>query len=79
MINEKQRFHQVRRSYAHIYSRIKEHQEMLRILEAPSVYRLGALDEHPMCRLGRGSHWPRMRLSVGSQQLLPMGSRQFFR
>ena len=36
MINEKQRFHQVRRSYAHIYSRIKEHQEMLRILEAPA-------------------------------------------
>ena len=36
MINEKQRFHQVTRSYAHIYSRIKEHQEMLRILEAPA-------------------------------------------
>lgn len=36
MINEKQRFQQVRRSYAHIYSRIKEHQEMLRILEAPA-------------------------------------------
>ena len=36
MINEKQRFHQVRRSYAHIYGRIKEHQEMLRILEAPA-------------------------------------------
>lgn len=36
MINEKQRFHQVKRSYAHIYSRIKEHQEMLRILEAPA-------------------------------------------
>ena len=36
MINEKQRFHQVTRSYAHIYSRIKVHQEMLRILEAPA-------------------------------------------
>ena len=36
MINEKQRFQQVTRSYAHIYSRIKEHQEMLRILEAPA-------------------------------------------
>lgn len=36
MINEKQRFHQVTRSYAHIYSRIKEHQEMRRILEAPA-------------------------------------------
>ena len=36
MINEKQRFHQVTRSYAHIYSRIKDHQEMLRILEAPA-------------------------------------------
>ena len=36
MISEEQRFHQVTRSYAHIYSRIKEHQEMLRILEAPA-------------------------------------------
>lgn len=36
MINEKQRFQQVTRSYAHIYSRIKEYQEMLRILEAPA-------------------------------------------
>lgn len=36
MINENERFQQVKRSYAHIYSRIKEHQEMLRILEAPA-------------------------------------------
>lgn len=36
MINENERYHQVRRSYAHVYSRISEHQEMRRILEAPA-------------------------------------------
>lgn len=36
MINENERYQQVRRSYAHVYSRIREHQEMRRILEAPA-------------------------------------------
>ena len=36
MINENERYHQARRSYAHVYSRIREHQEMRRILEAPA-------------------------------------------
>lgn len=36
MVNENERYQQVRRSYAHIYSRIRAHQEMRRILEAPA-------------------------------------------
>lgn len=36
MINESQRKAQVARSYANIYARMKEHQEMRRILEAPA-------------------------------------------
>lgn len=36
MINEAQRFHQVSRSYAHIYSRVSNHPEMSRVIEAPA-------------------------------------------
>ena len=79
MINEKQRFHQVRRSYAHIYGRIKEHQEMLRILEAPA-YIDSELSTNIQCAdwiaalIGRACDY---QLVLNSS--LPMGSRQFFR